>query len=186
VIAECKRGVGIGFGSEARAKREVGFLLLTDIFDGPMAPHLQAVARRTSVVLVRGALGSPIDQSEYARVFAMLAQERADALVVMPAPENVSHLQVIVELAARAKLPTIYHTSEFAEAGGLMAYAIDLADLYRRVAGQVAEILKGAKVSEIPFYQATTFTLVINLKAAKSLGLEVPTSLLARADEVIE
>jgi putative ABC transport system substrate-binding protein len=116
----------------------------------------------------------------------MLAQERADALVVMPAPENVSHLQVIVELAARAKLPTIYHTSEFAEAGGLMAYAIDLADLYRRVAGQVAEILKGAKVSEIPFYQATTFTLVINLKAAKSLGLEVPTSLLARADEVIE
>jgi putative ABC transport system substrate-binding protein len=72
------------------------------------------------------------------------------------------------------------------ESGGLMAYAVDLIDLYRHAAGQVAQLLKGARVSDIPFYQATTFKLVVNLNTAKGLGVTIPPSLLARADEVIE
>src|SRR5262249_13671482 len=156
--------------------------------EGPMGPQLERVAQRTNVVFVRGELGSPIDPSEYARVFALLTNQRADALLVMGAPENLTHQHTIIELAATVRLPAIYHTSDFPEAGGLMAYAIDLPDLYRRVAGQVAEILNGAMVSQIPIYQATTFKLVINLKSAKALGLVVRPSLLARAraDEVIE
>jgi putative ABC transport system substrate-binding protein len=164
----------------------VGLLAPRAFFDGPMEPYLQRIAQRTGVIVVKGALESPINQLEYARVFAVLAQERADALVVMPAPENVAHAQTIVELAAKDRLPAIYRTSDFLEAGGLMAYAVDVPDLYRRVAAQVAGILKGAKVSDVPFYQATTFKLIINLKTARALGLTIQPSLLARADEMIE
>jgi putative ABC transport system substrate-binding protein len=164
----------------------VGVLVPRAFFDGPMEPHLQRAAQRTGVRTVNVGLESPINRLEYERVFAMLALERADALVVLPAPENILNAQTIVELAARDRLPAIYRIRDFSEAGGLMAYAIDTPDLYRRAAGQVAAILKGAKVNEVPFYQATTFKLIINLKAAKGLGITVPPSLLARADEVVE
>ncbi|MGE3702679.1 MAG: ABC transporter substrate-binding protein [Hyphomicrobiaceae bacterium] len=166
--------------------QRIGFLGPRAALDGPMGPFQQRAAERTGVALIKGALENPIYELEYARVFAILAKERVDGLIVLPAPENVTHLQSIVELAAKGKLPTIYHTSEFTDAGGLMAYAIDLIDLYSRVADQLVAILRGAKVSEVPFYQATTFKLVINLKTAKALGITVPATLLARADEVIE
>jgi len=164
----------------------VGVLVPRAFFDGPMEPHLQRAAQRTGVRTVNGGLESPINRLEYERVFAMLGHERAEALVVLPAPENILHAQTIVELAARDGLPAIYRIRDFSEAGGLMAYAIDTPDLYRRAAGQVGAILKGAMVNEVPFYQATSFKLIINLKAAKALGITVPPTLLARADEVIE
>jgi putative tryptophan/tyrosine transport system substrate-binding protein len=147
--------------------------------------RVQDACQRMGVALIVGPLETLIE-SEYARAFALLAQERADVLLVASNAESRTHSRLIVELADKVRLPAIYPYRDYMESGGLMAYAVDLVDLYRRAAGQVDQLLKGARVSDIPFYQATTFKLVINLKTAKALGLTVPQSLLAAADEVIE
>jgi len=94
--------------------------------------------------------------------------------------------QLIAELAEKHRLPVMCPYRDYVEAGGLMAYAVDLAELLRRMADDVHQILKGAKPGDIPIYQATKFELLINLKTAKTLGLTLPSGLLARADEVIE
>ena len=100
--------------------------------------------------------------------------------------ENVTYRRLIVELAAKVRLPTIYPYRQFVEAGGLMAYGIDISDVGYRVARLVEQILKGAKPGEIPIFQPTQFELSINLKTAKTLGIELPPLLVARADKVIE
>jgi putative ABC transport system substrate-binding protein len=98
-----------------------------------------------------------------------------------------AHRHLIAELAEKNRLPAMCPYRDYVEAaGGLMAYAVDLAELLRRMADDVHQILKGAKPGDIPIYQATKFQLLINLKTAKTLGLDVPASVLARADEVIE
>jgi len=94
--------------------------------------------------------------------------------------------ELIPELIGAAKLPAIYPFFELVEAGGLMAYAFDLAELNKRVANDIDAILRGANPADIPFYQATKFEMSINLKTAKTLGLNVPATLLASADRVIE
>jgi putative ABC transport system substrate-binding protein len=92
----------------------------------------------------------------------------------------------LVDLSAKHRLPTVYPSRDFVDGGGLMAYGANLADLFRRAAVYVDKILKGTKPGDMPVEQPTKFELVINLKTAKALGLEVPPALLARADEVIE
>jgi putative ABC transport system substrate-binding protein len=92
----------------------------------------------------------------------------------------------IVELAARSRLPAIYSVKDYAEAGGLMAYGVNLGESFRRAATYVDKILKGARPADLPVEQPTKFDLVINLKTAKALGLTIPPSLLQRADEVIQ
>jgi ABC-type uncharacterized transport system substrate-binding protein len=164
----------------------IGFLATRAVVEGPIRRLIEEAAQRTGVVLIMGALESPVNQSEYSRVFAVLLQDRVQAIVIGPGPENFTYWRSIVGLVAKNRLPAIYSYRDFPEGGGLMAYAVDLVDLHIRAAGQVVQILKGAKVSEIAFYQATTFKLVINLKTAKALGLTIPPSLLARADELIE
>jgi putative tryptophan/tyrosine transport system substrate-binding protein len=124
--------------------------------------------------------------SEYRRVFAEIASERPDALIVNDIGDLVPHRQLIVELAGKSRLPAIYPYREYVEAGGLMAYGVDLGELGRRMADEVHEILNGAKPGDIPIYQATRFPFVINLEAAKALGLTIPPALLALADELIE
>jgi putative ABC transport system substrate-binding protein len=118
--------------------------------------------------------------------FATLRQRRADALVVGGDPFFTARRQQIVTLAIRDAIPAIYPNREFATEGGLMSYGNDVADGYRRAALHVARILKGEKPSELPVDQAVKFEFVINPTAAKALGLTVPPTLLARADEVIE
>jgi putative ABC transport system substrate-binding protein len=123
---------------------------------------------------------------DFDHAFEAVRRLRPDALTVVEDPLTVSHRKLIADFAASNRLPAIYGLREFAEAGGLMAYGADLADSYRHVAGYVDRILKGAKPADLPVQQPTKFELVINLKTAKALGLDVPPSLLARADEVIE
>jgi putative ABC transport system substrate-binding protein len=111
---------------------------------------------------------------------------QADALHVLGDPIFHSPLHRLPELAARARLPAIYILADMVRAGGLMSYGPNFSDLYRRAAGYVARILHGAKPAELPVEQPTKFELVINLRTAKTLGLTIPPSVLARADEIIE
>jgi len=124
--------------------------------------------------------------SEYQRVFVEIAPERADGLIVSDIGDLFPYRRLIVELAEKSRLPAIFGLREYVEAGGLMAYGADQGELYRRMADDVHEILHGTKPGDIPIYQATRFQFIINLKAAEVLGLTLPPSLLARADEVIE
>jgi ABC-type uncharacterized transport system substrate-binding protein len=124
--------------------------------------------------------------ADFDRAFSDMASARAGALTVRPAPMFMSERRRLVDLAAKNRLPAVYPWREFADAGGLMAYGPNLADLYRRAASYVDKVLKGAKAGDLPVEQPTKFELVINLKTAKALGLAIPPSLLARADEVIQ
>ena len=114
------------------------------------------------------------------------ARESGGGLIVMPDASNTVHRAQIVALAAQHNVPAVYYQRVFTASGGLMSYGTDLIDQYRRAAGYVDRILKGETPADLPVQAPTKFELVINLKTAKALGLEVPPTLLARADEVIE
>jgi putative ABC transport system substrate-binding protein len=118
--------------------------------------------------------------------FSEMTRARADALTVFPSTMFFNERRRITALAAKNRLPAVYQLREFVEAGGLMSYGPNLADLFRRAATYVDKILKGAKPADLPVEQPTKFELVINLKTAKALGLTIPPSLLGRADEVIQ
>jgi putative tryptophan/tyrosine transport system substrate-binding protein len=118
--------------------------------------------------------------------FVSMARENVAAVFVVPAPIQVMHRTRLAELALKHRLPTMFESKENVEAGGLMSYGADRNDLSRRAALYIDKILKGAKPADLPVEQASKYQLVINLKTAKALGLDLPPSLLARADEVIE
>ncbi len=124
--------------------------------------------------------------SEIERAIDMFAREPNGGLLLPPDQFNVLHRELIIALAARHHLPAIYGYRSHVAAGGLMSYDIDFFALYRRAAGYVDRILKGEKPGDLPVQATTKFELVINLKTAKALGLDIPPTLLARADEVIE
>jgi ABC-type uncharacterized transport system substrate-binding protein len=118
--------------------------------------------------------------------FVTLTRDRPDALLVFVDPFTVAHRRRIVDFAAANRLPAIYEDRVFADAGGLMSYGPSIEDICRRAATYVDKILKGAKPGDLPIEQPTKFELMINLKTAKALGLTIPQSVLARADQVIE
>ncbi len=120
------------------------------------------------------------------RAFSEMTKARAGALTVLPGSMFVNERRRLVDLAAKNRLPAVYPWREGVADGGLMSYGPDLADLFRRAAIYVDKILKGAKPGDLPVEQPTKFELAINLKTAKALGLTLPTSLLRRADQVIE
>ena len=147
---------------------------------------VQDAAQHLGITISGALLDGTIDEAQYRSLFAAMEQDRVDALMVSPELVNFSNDQLLVDLAAKSRIPTIYAYRETVALGGLMAYAPDWADTLRRAANAVGQILKGAIPGDIPFYQATKFELIINVRTAKALGLDIPPSLLLRADEVIE
>ena len=145
--------------------------------------ELKAAARTFGVQLNVFDAGSP-DQIDSA--FAAMTRERAAALLVLTDSVFVGQRRRIADLAARNRLPAMYYQREFVDAGGLISYGASLSDIYRHAATHVDKILKGAKPGDLPIEQPTNFQLVINLKTAKALGMTIPQSVLARADEVIQ
>jgi putative ABC transport system substrate-binding protein len=126
------------------------------------------------------------DPAEIERAVAAFARAPNGGLIVASGGEAIRHRDLIITLAARHKLPAVYFERFFVDAGGLVSYGPEFLDQYRRAAGYVDRILKGEKPADLPVQAATKYELVINLKTAKALGLTIPPSVLARADEVIE
>ena len=141
--------------------------------------------------LAAGALGvklqslDVLDPKDIETAFRAAGKGRADAVLGLGGPVLTSQRTRVVELAAKSRLPAIYDATEFVEAGGLMTYGASLTDLFQRAATYVDKILKGAKPADLPVEQPTKFELVINLKAAKQIGLTIPPNVLARAGKVI-
>jgi len=162
----------------------VAFLGLKSEWEDSVGNRLQSVAQDLGLKLFL-AEHTP---TQYADAFSVVTRERADALIVSSAPANyaIANRRLIVDFVTRHRLPSIHAYREDVELGGLMEYAADNHDLFRRAAGYVDKILKGTKPGDLPVQQPTKFELVINLKTAKALGLTIPPSVLLRADQVIE
>jgi putative tryptophan/tyrosine transport system substrate-binding protein len=129
---------------------------------------------------------SQVDEAQLRRVFAEMAEQRTDAVLLDGSGSFLAFRALLIELAAQSRIPTVYPFRDFFEQGGLIAFAPDLGELAERMASDVHQIFEGAKAADIPFYQPSKFQLLINLRTAKALGIEMPPALRARAEEVIE
>jgi putative ABC transport system substrate-binding protein len=152
-------------------------------FHAKAAEELKAIAPALSIELSFVGVRTP---EQFGAAFSDVTQANAQALYVVEDPIFFAHRMALLRLASTARLPTIHELARWPEASALMSYGPDLNDLFRRAAFYVARILKGAKPADLPVEQPTKFELVINLKTAKMLGLEIPPNLLALTDEVIE
>jgi ABC-type uncharacterized transport system substrate-binding protein len=148
-----------------------------------MLARAEVAARALGIGLQQVAARTPAD---FAGAFAEMTRSGAGAVTVLPSNMFLNERSRLVDLAAKSRLPAVYPWREFVDAGGLMSYGLNVADLFRRAAAFVDRILRGAKPADLPVEQPTKFELVINLKTAKALGLTIPPSVLARADQVIE
>lgn len=191
-------GVSVDAGLELWGKRlailrelipsasRVGFLTIGASWDGPQGQNLSRAGSEIGVTILGPPLDDPVRPPEYRRVLSQMHLDKADAIVVGDAAPNYTYRRDVVALTNEFGLPTIFPYRDFVEEGGLIAYAIDIRNLWRRAADCVDELLRGRKVSDIPIYQASKFELIINSKSAQRLGLSIPWSLALRADEVIE
>jgi putative ABC transport system substrate-binding protein len=160
------------------------------VLSNPAALNSQLQMRETEVAArALGVQLQPLDvrnPDDFDRVFRAATKDRADALIALDDPFLFTHRTRIVKLATKSRLPAIYGFREFVETGGLMSYAANLSDMYRRAATYVDKILKGAKPADLPVEQPTKFEFIINLKAAKQIGLTIPPNVLVRADRVVK
>jgi len=188
-------GVSIDAGLELWGKRlqlfrevvpTISKLAILSVQKSAEAAVMQETTEKAGIGVVGPFYVNKGSDDEYREVFATMSWSGANALFVDDGPEHITKRQLIVELAAKYRLPAIYPFRSFVEAGGLMSYAIDAVEIFRRAAGDIDQVLKGANPADIPFYQPTKFELAVNLKAAKEIGLTISEPLLARADEVIE
>jgi putative ABC transport system substrate-binding protein len=166
------------------APRVTRVAVLRDLTIGP--PHLSAIQTVAPSFNVELSVVGVRDASEIERSVTAFARSSNEGMIVTPSTSALVHRELITTLAARYKLPAVYAFRYMVTAGGLMSYGADPIDMYRRAAGYVDRILKGEKPADLPVQAPTKYELVINLKTAKALGLELPASVLARADEVIE
>jgi putative ABC transport system substrate-binding protein len=190
-------GVSYAFGTEIFGKqlellRDVApkvrrVAVLANPTSSPAYPQtldaVRAAARSLGLELQLLEVGEP---TEYDRAFAAMTKERAGALLVMGHPLFFLHRARLADLAERTRLPSMSTQEQWVDAGGLMSYGPNFVDLYRRGATYVDRILRGAKPGDLPIEQPTKFSLVLNLKTARALGLKIPPALLHRADQVIE
>jgi putative ABC transport system substrate-binding protein len=139
-----------------------------------------------NILMKHEALQAPVNEAEYRRAFDAMQRDHVDGVMISGEPESYTNRVLLGQLTQQYHIPAICYYSDTVEAGALMSYGFDLRRGARRVAAQIVEILNGGKPAEMPFFQETYFELVINLKAAKELGLEIPAGLVARADAVIE
>lgn len=161
------------------------FLGMRDGCEGSFGQAMRDVAGRLGISLP-SMLPNGGTTSEIERVFAEMAGQRPDAVLITGEGDLYANRQLIAELAQRYRMPTMCPYRDYVDAGGLMAYTVDLAELLRRMALDVQQILTGAKPGDIPIYQPTKFELLTNQRTAKALGLALPPTLLSRADEMIE
>jgi ABC-type uncharacterized transport system substrate-binding protein len=143
----------------------------------------QAGAQSLGLALQSVTVQGPDD---FEPLFAAMTRERPEALLVLADTVTVANRQRTVDFAARSRVPAIYESRAFVDAGGLMSYGVDVAEHYRRAAFYVDKILRGARPADLPVEQPTKFEMVVNLKTARTLGVTIPQSLLLRADQVIE
>jgi putative tryptophan/tyrosine transport system substrate-binding protein len=148
--------------------------------------RLKEIEDASLVLALQTHIVNASNQDDIDATVASLVQRGDGALLVIDDPLFLSQRIKLVTLAARYRIPTIYFTSEFVDAGGLISYATDYAEMYRQIGRYTGQILKGAKPADLPVVQPTRLELVINLKTAGQLGLTVPPSILLRADKVIE
>jgi putative tryptophan/tyrosine transport system substrate-binding protein len=147
---------------------------------------LQATQAAAQALALKLRVLEAANESEIDVAFAALAQEKPDALIVNPDPYMTSRREQIVALLARLSMPSMHSPRDWVVSGALMSYATNVVDSYRQAGVYAGRILKGEKPGDLPVMQPTRFELVINLKTAKALGLQIPDKLLALADEVIE
>jgi len=163
---------------------------VTAIFNPDTAPYyglyLQSIDAGVSSLAVESVPVPVHSEADIERAIRKIGGQPDNGLFVLPDSHNIVHRKRIIELAAEYRLPTIYYFRYFATDGGLIAYGPDEMDLFQRTAGYVNRILRGASPADLPVQQPTKFELVINLKTAKAIGIQIPVSLLARADEVLE
>jgi putative tryptophan/tyrosine transport system substrate-binding protein len=167
----------------------IAYLDIRTLWESASGRRVREELRKASQILEISLTDMLVDEStasEYQRVFREIAPHPPDAIIVSSTSELFPYRKLIVELVEKSRLPAIYAFRDYVEAGGLMAYETDLAELFRRMANDVHQILNGAKPADIPIYQPTKFEFLINLRAVKALGLTLPPMLLATADEVIE
>jgi putative ABC transport system substrate-binding protein len=160
------------------------------VFRNPTIPTHAVLWKETQdAATVLGLRLIPLDikgPEDFEAAFGTMVGERAEALIVLPEPVTTTHRQQIVELAAKNRLPGMYPFGDFTDAGGLIYYGPSRTDLWRRGATYVDKILKGAKPGDLPVERPMKFELVVNLKAAKQIGLTIPPNVLVRADKVIK
>ena len=169
-----------------RSVERVGYLAPQAGWEGLHREAMERLARSLGMALVGPPLQSPLQEAEYRRVFAAMAERGAQAIFVSDYAENFGNRHLIANLAAEFRLPSIHALTGFVEVGGLMEYAPDLRDVFSEAATLISRILQGESPAEMPFVQPTKFALRVNANTAKALNLTIPPTLLARADEVIE
>src|SRR5215470_939624 len=191
-------GVSSVAGSEIWGKRlqilreavptasKIGFLGSRQLWSRPSTDVLRKAAQQSGIALLGPPIESPIQGEEYRRTLGAMLREHVDAVIIGDQTENITYRQLIIDLVRAAKLPAIFPFREYFEVGALMAYGPSTSDIYRRLAGYIDQILKGARPGDLPIYLQSRFDLLINLATAKALGITIPPSLLVRADEVIE
>jgi putative ABC transport system substrate-binding protein len=166
-----------------KLKRIAVLMTPSNISHPPLLSRVQEAARQAGKQVLPLSVRTP---EEIESSFAMMGRERIDAVIILVDAFLLQQRAQIAGLAVKHRLPSIYPTSQYADAGGLMSYGGDITNNFRRVGIFVDKILKGAKPGDIPFEQPTRYYLVINLKTAKSLGIKLSSELLGRADRVIE
>jgi len=192
-------GVSVDAGVEVWAKRlellsiavpklvNVVFVSSDGGWTGAGGQVVRDAAQKLGISLVRGTVSSPYGEAEFRSTFSGLQRDQLDGLMLSDEGHlHLPRISLLVQLIQQMRLPTIYPYREFAEAGGLISYSSDLKSLIRRQAAQIVEIFRGANPGDIPYFQAERFELVVNLKTAKELGIEIPAELVGGATAVIE